>query len=93
MKNARARLSRNGLVEEGSSGNQVNLTEDGLSPHDLGGRPQQRKHQASFEGTSEIDRVGTVSCRLEIIKYLRKWHPCTPVENQSDYILAVVVNE
>src|SRR6516162_503807 len=93
MENAGVRVSRNGFFEQGLGGNQVNPAEDVLSPFDLGTRLEQRKHQGSFDGTAEIDPVGAVFRRLEILKHLRKWDIRAPVEDQSDYSLGIIVNQ
>src|SRR5215469_7877031 len=92
MENAGVRFSRNGSLEEGLAGNQVNA-EDVLSPIKIGRRLIQRKHEGSFDGTAEIDPVGAFFRRLEILKHPREWDIRAPIEDQSDYSLGIIVNQ
>src|SRR5262245_43342312 len=69
MKNLRVGPGRKGLFEESLRGNQVNATEDALSPFDLGWRPEKRKRRRNFDRAPEIRRVGTVFRALETLKH------------------------
>ena len=89
MKNVRLRSGRNGLFEEGLRGDQINAIEDVLCPFEFGRRLEQRKHRRRFEWPSEIDRVGKIFRRLQILKHTRKRDIRAAVENEPEYALRV----
>src|SRR6266496_4322249 len=52
-----------------------------LTALDLGRRLAQRKYHGNIHWSSEINRVGTIFCRLEVVEHSRKREICAPVEH------------